>query len=299
MIKVTVLALATVITMSGCSNVSTPANEVAVHVAGYMMIPTDEKVVDCVKASTVQWDGPGDNYYKYPDGERTYKFAIDKDADGKPVSIIKGNIPLTITGVVSFKLNTDCDTLKKFHSLIGSKSWGGQPAYLNDGDAGWNVMLDTYIEQAIQSSATAASAQIKEDYLSIYNGAGRSALEAAMQKLLPVYVESLSGGKYFTDFRIAVNKPTIDRQDILDAIASKTVSELQNEAQIQKNTAVITEIQSIKNLVAVLGQQGYIDYVKNQLSKQQIDLLSQAITNGKVQILPVPTGSSMVIPTTK
>jgi|JI10StandDraft_1071094.scaffolds.fasta_scaffold397229_2 hypothetical protein len=305
-VLVAIVAIFAAFGLAGCSSVSTDSNQVAVHVDDYMIIPTSKEIQEeCIPSSTQQYHGPGDQYFTYPDGERTYKFSRDEGSDGTAVAIVKGNIPLTITGVVSFRLNTDCATLKEFHRLIGTKQWPSRdgktnnPAYVNETWDGWNSMLDTYLEQAILSSATAASAQIKEDYLSIYNGAGRASLEQAMAKLLPTYVEQLSGGKYFKDFRITVNKPTIDRQDVLDAIASKTVATLQNEAQEQKNLAVETELKSIEDLVAVLGPQGYIDYVKNNLSKQQLDLLAKAIESGKVTILPVPQGSSLALPTTQ
>ena len=295
---ITVLALAAAASLTACSSVSNAPSEVAVKVNDGVLFPVEKTILDCVQPSKNDMGSPGPDYFKYPAGERTYKFSTDKDADGGPVSIVKGNIPLTITGVVTFRLNTDCNTLKEFHALIGSKSWNGHFAYINDGYEGWDTMLETYIEQAIQSSATAAVSQITADYMAIYNGEGRTELEKAMATLLPQYVESLSGGKFFTGFRIVVNKPTIDRPDILDAIASKTVAQLQNEAQQQRNTAVATELESIKQVVNVIGKDGYVAYLNAQLTKQQLSLLSEAIKTGKITLLPIPYGTNTSVPLT-
>lgn len=293
-VRNTVIALGVTLSLAACSQVSNAPNEVAVKVNDGIFLPVDKTILGCVDSSRQEMGSPGPDYFKYPAGERSYKFSTDQGSDGSPVSIVKGNIPLTITGVVTFRLNTNCDVLRQFHTLIGSKSWNGKPAYINDSFEGWDTMLDTYIEQAIQSSATAAAAQVKANYLQIYNGEGRKELEDSMQKLLPVYVKSLSGGDFFEKFSITVNKPSIDRPGILDAIAAKTEAQLQNEAQLQRNAAVQTELMSVKQLVNVLGKDGYLAYVRNNLTKQQNELLGEAIQKGQVQILPVPQGSSLL-----
>jgi hypothetical protein len=56
----------------------------------------------------------------------------------------------------------------------------------------------------------------------------------------------------------------------------------QNEAAKQFNTKVETEIATMKQLVKILGPQGYIQY--------------KALQDGKITILPVPEGSGVGLP---
>lgn len=157
-------------------------------------------------------------------------------------------------------------------------------------------MLDVYIEQPLQRAATDALLDEQESYLGLYNGKGRADFEKAIQEDLPGSVQSLAGDAYFTDFKVQVQKPNIPN-GVAEALTAKEIAKAQNEAQKLANQTVQTELESIKALVAVLGEQGYIDYQRNKLSATQLDLLKQAIEKGDVQILPVPSGSNITVPT--
>ena len=55
----------------------------------------------------------------------------------------------------------------------------------------------------------------------------------------------------------------------------------QNKAQQERNVQVKSELESIKALVAVLGPDGYNTY--------------QAIKDGRIQVVTIPQGSSVVV----
>ncbi|HRF28661.1 MAG TPA: SPFH domain-containing protein [Candidatus Saccharibacteria bacterium] len=297
--------------LSGCSSYETESDQVAVAVDGNALTPANRTILGCYGESEGGWDGPGDSHYYYPAGQRTYKFAgADEDeakalgADGPAIKVVKDNITLMLSGTVTFSLNTDCDVLKKFHQQIGVKKWGEKKkaAWISDGGDesyyGWDAMLDVYIEQPLQRAATDALLAEQKTYLDLYNGSGRAEFEQAIQADLPGSVESLAGGNYFVNFKVQIQKPSIPT-GVAEALTAKEIAKAQNEAQKLANETVQTELESIRALVEVLGQQGYIDYQRNKLSAQQLELLKQAIESGKVTILPVPTGSNVTIPTTK
>lgn len=310
----TATALVAGITLTGCSGYSSEPDQVGVHVNGYWMIRSDKDIAGCFGVDgkdSSGYDGPGDKHYYYPAGQRTYKFAGANEeeaktlgADSPAIKVVKDNITLSLTGTVTFNLNTDCEVLKKFHQQIGIKKWGSKShaAWISDGGdedySGWNAMLDVYIEQPLQRAATDALQGDDEDYLSLYNGNGRASFEQAIQEDLPSSVESLASGPYFTNFKVQIQKPDIP-SSVAEALTAKEVAKAQNEAQKIANQTVTTELESIRALVEVLGQQGYIDYQHNKLTSQQLDLLKDAIAKGDITILPVPTGTSVTLPSTK
>lgn len=295
--------------LTACGGYSTEADQVGVHVNGYVMIRTDKTIAGCIQSGKSGYAGLGDTVYKYPAGQRTYKFAGKDEAEAKAMGadhpailVVKDNIQLSLTGTVTFNLNTDCDVLKQFHTQLGVKQWGNpsHAAWISDGGdadySGWNSMLDVYIEQPLQRAATDALLASKAGYLDLYNGQGRAEFEQAIQKDLPGAVQGLAGGPFFKNFLVQMQKPGLP-PSVADARTAVETQKALNEAQVMANQTVQTELESIKALVAVLGQQGYIDYQRNKLSGTQLDLLKQAIEQGKIQILPVPQGSGLALPT--
>lgn len=295
--------------LAGCSTYSADSDQVGIHVNGGVFLPVSKTVENCIPASGAGVESAGQSYFYYPAGQRTYKFggetqeeAKSLGADGPAVNVVKDNITLRLAGTVTFYLNTDCETLKKFHTQIGVKRWGpnNKPAWISDGgDAdyeGWGYALDTYIDQPLQRAVT--DAVVKDgakSYLELYNGADRANFEKAVLADLPGSVKSLAGGNYFTNFTVQIQKPNIPA-GVADALTAQEIAKAQNEAQKLTNKTIDTELVSIKKVVAVLGKQGYIDYVKNQLTKEQQVLLKNAIAQGKVSIMPVPTGSNLTLP---
>ena len=83
-----VAGLALVLLALAACRTNTEANETAIHVTGYNVIPTSAKVKDCVKPATNKYIGFGDKAYKYPVGQRTYKFDTGDLADHAPIQIV-------------------------------------------------------------------------------------------------------------------------------------------------------------------------------------------------------------------
>lgn len=304
-----VIGAAAAISLTACGSYSTQPDQAGVHQNGYLFINSDRTVEGCKNPSTSSmYTGLGDDVFIYPAGQRTYTFAGETEEDAKnlkadapAIKVVKNNIQLTLVGTVSFYLETgDCDTLKKFHSNIGIKDWGGHAAWISQNEdsadySGWETMLRTYIGQPLQRAATNAVQDTDADYLSVYNGGGRADVEKDIQIKLPEAVKNLAGDEYFKGFNIQLQKPDI-AANLKDSLTAKEVAVNQNAAQKLQNETVKTELEAIKDVVAVLGQEGYVQYQQNKLTAQQLDLLKAAIDKGQITILPVPTGTGVSLP---
>lgn len=279
--------------LTGCSSVNTQPDTVALQYGGGL---ADASFKGCTPASTHSYSGPGDVYYYYPYGQRTYTF--DDGGESGPISVVtKDNVTMTLPGAVTFKLNTEikdgtCPVLKAFHENIGIK----YSAYFNDGegtngeDSGWVTMLKTYVGNQINRAANDAAKGFTSTQL--YSDAkSKKEFEQAITEDIPALVRQFSGGDYFVDWTIVL-KQIQPPQAIVDAynnqqaaVAAAAAAKQAADAQVavENAKALQTEAQakSIRTLVELLGVQGYIQY--------------KAIEEGKVTVLPVPQGSSVIV----
>jgi hypothetical protein len=271
------------------TGISTAPDQVAVwYKAGPV---TSTRFDHCVHPGTRQiWGGVLDKTYKYPAGQRTYKFVSEagsKDADGRGFTVLtKDNIELQVEGVARFTLNTTCSKLRAFHEQIGIK----YEAHM-DGDQtsdGWRSMLDTYLRQALQRSLNEATADY--EWKSLYStNLAKKEWESEVARLLPRYVKQAMGDAYFGSYALTIQKPTLPH-DLVEALEATQVAIQQNNAQKQRNATVQTEVESLRSLIDALGPDGYAAYRSAQV-------VEAAIKSGRVTVLPVPSGSPISIPT--
>lgn len=269
--------------LTGCSSVSTNPDQVALHYSAGPFSST--KFSDCVDPSTKAWDGPSDKHFSYPAGQRTYDFKGDgSGADSPALTVVaagtgkKGadtQVELKQEGTLTFTFNTtDCETLRAFHEKIGLK-YGADKAGLK----GLDALLDTYLGGPLQRALSEASQGV--DWKTYYSDAKvRNDVETRAVELLPGYVSELAGGEYFSNFSVQLQRPNLP-QSLIDALQATQVAIEQNNAQKERNTQVQSELESIRDLVKVLGPDGYNTY--------------QAIKDDKIQIVPIPQGSGVVV----
>jgi hypothetical protein len=269
--------------LTGCSSVSTPPDQVALH---YKAGPIEStKFSDCVGASERAWDGPGDKHFVYPAGQRTYDFKADgAGADSPALTVVAGGtgekgkdtqVELKQDGTLTFTFaTTDCETLRAFHEKIGLK-YGADKAGVRDLDS----LLDVYLGGPLQRALSEATQGV--DWKTYYSDATvRNEVEKKASELLPAYVEELAGGEYFTNFSVQLQRPSLP-QELVDALKATQVAIEENNAQKERNVQVQSELESIKALVEVLGPEGYNTY--------------QAIKGGKISVMPIPQGSDVVL----
>jgi hypothetical protein len=241
----------------------------------------------CVAPSTKELiGGLADKTYKYPAGQRTYEMAAHQPGqapgDGAPDAgaitvLTKDNIELTVEGVARFTLDTTCGSLQKFHEKIGIKY-----AAWMDGDKtsdGWRSMLRVYLRASMQRAMNEATQEV--NWKDLYNStAEKTKWENRVNELLPRYVEQAMGDSYFGNYSLTIQKPTLPPK-LQEALNDTQVAVEQNNAQGKRNETVATELQSIAKLVNVLGPEGYNVY--------------QAIKDGKIDVMPIPSGSGVVV----
>lgn len=280
--------LAGALILSGCATVDTQPDTVALRYSGGF---SSAQFMNCVDHSTKSYTSPGDNYYYYPFGQRTFTF--DNNGEEGPLSIVtKDNVTMTLAGTVTFKLNTDCNTLQKFHENIGIK----YNAYFNDNqgangsDKGWVDMLQIYVGNQIQRAANDAAKGFTSQQL-YSDAASKRSFEKAVIEDIPANVKQFSGGDYFIDWSVLL-KNAVPPKEIVEAYnaqqaavaqaaAAKQAADQQVAVENAKALSTTAEIKSIQQLVNVLGVEGYIQY--------------KAIQDGKIAVLPIPQGSNVIV----
>lgn len=268
--------------LTGCRS-DTQSQEIGVHVTGHVMFPTSKVVKDCVAPSTNKYVGIGDDVYVYPAGLRTFTFDDKKGADYPPITVVsKDNVTMHLSGVLSFNINPDCEVLKRFHQQIGTKRWGDdqRPAYVNGEDfRGWTSMLDVQLGKPTQNSLTDDAAA--ETYLDLYTSPQvRQRLEKTLAQTLPGRVRELSGGDYFQNFKVLLNKPDAP-ESIVKALEAKQAAVQDNLAQAARNTTALTQFDQIKGCTT------------KGISEETCAFL-YAINSGKVPYAVPPGGSAVV-----
>ncbi|GAA5053624.1 hypothetical protein HNP84_002823 [Thermocatellispora tengchongensis] len=272
--------------LSGCSRVSTQPDEVLLHYAGGTFEAIKfERCINPSSGATLL--GPGDTSYSYPYGQRTFDFSGSDDAESQVISVVsKDNVEMRVAGSATFTLNTDCKTLRQFHEKIGLK-YG---AYLDEDDDGWNRMLNFYFKQPLDRAMDAASQEF--EWKKLFNDPTiKQQWEARVGQLARQFIKETSGGDYFCnpnyagsgdcgDVVLTIQKPE-PPESLINALAAEQAAKAENAAQAQRNAKVRTELESIKDLVSVLGPQGAI--------------LWKAIQDGKVEVIPVPQNGSIEI----
>jgi hypothetical protein len=282
-VAATSLLLLMVAGTAGCTTVSTDSDQVALHYdAGAFSSTTFQ---ECVKTNNRTWDGLGEEYYKYPAGQRNFDFTGGDDAESPPYTVVsRDNQELSISGGLTFHLDTSCDQdggmLRTFHEEIGLKF---QPVLDGDGKTTetWLEMLRFYIGQPL-FKALATEAQ-KYDWLALYNDpATREKFETAINANLGAAVTATTGDKaYFEKFNLTLQKPA-PRKELVDGLAAVQVAITQRQALVEQNATVDEKLKQIRKLVAVLGPDGYILYDVMQRC------LTGEVSKGCPAFLPLP-----------
>jgi hypothetical protein len=276
------VAVGAVVLMSGCSGVSTEPDEVALHYKGGSA--SAAKFANCVPASDRNYDGPGDTHYIYPDGQRTFSFTGAAGSEQAPVNVTtKDSQTLAVPGFVTFRLNTDCDTLRKFHETIGKKYLAYKDG--KEGNAGWNEFLNDYL--AVPLTKAMNQAALSTNWEELYSSESKqAAFEKSVVTSLPAAVQKAMGGDYLKVLEVSISKPTPEK-GLLDQLAQKEQNRLANLAQAEKNKTSATKYDGFKQC-------------RDRGISEQTCLVMNLAESGKVTLWPIPTGQGVVVnPPTK
>lgn len=275
------LAIFMMVIISGCSTVSTEPDEVAIHYSGGSFSSKNFK--DCVDSSDRQVDGPGDEHYVYPAGQRTFSFTGAEGSEQGPVNVTTGSQEVGVGGFLTFTLNTDCKVLRDFHEKVGKKYGAYQ------GGGGWDDFLADYIavplnavmNEAAGSIVTPEGESAEQNWYLLYTKATtQKEFEAYVKENLPGEIEATLGEDYITVNEVSISKPTVS--DTLKAsLAAVEEARLDNEAQKQRNTTAITQYDTIKSCLAT------------GLDRQNCTLIFLSQNGANIPFLPVPQGGAI------
>lgn len=248
--KRVIIALASImamVTLSGCSGVSTGPDQVALHYEGGAV--SSKKFKGCIDPSTREYNGPGDKHYVYPANQRTFDFTgREGSSDAGVVQIAtKDTIVMGVPGIVRFTLNTDCEALREFHEKIGNR----EGAYFDNADSpsdGWRRVLEQFIGR--QVDATLDREALNYTWREIYtNPEVKDTLDKAVAEDLQRLVDANTEGdtRFFNILSVQLQKPE-PPQELLAALASEQTQIAQANAAKAKAEADVQTARAQKAL---------------------------------------------------
>lgn len=271
------------LTLAGCSNMETQPDEQGIRYEGGFLFAQAPEFKECQLPGSQSYGDAGDQTYVYPAGQRTFKFSKDPGSDAPPLTASApspgGGQPITmeVSGVVTFTPNfADCDSFRRFHEQIGRKYSAWTPE-------GWAQMLGVYIKDPTDRAAD--NEALRFDWVQLSSDANsKTSWEQAVAKAIqgepgkPGLIEQLAGGPYFTINAVLLQRPELPPA-VQDAIAQteKARQEAQTAEQVKAAAASFPG-----------GMPAYQAY-------QQQQAINQAIREGKVQVVPVPQGSPVIV----
>lgn len=277
--------LAALALLAGCSIPNTQADEVYVHKGGGPF--EDHGAKDCIQPATRTVESYGDQFFAYPANTRVYDFrGVKGTSDGSPIDTVsKDGQPVKMKGTVSFRLNTDCKVLTKFHDQVGFR----YKAYFPDGTAGdvpkgWTDVLNLYFRPALDATLDRISKQY--DWRDQWSNPAikdqiNSEVNATLKNLIN---QQLPGNEeYFLDYSALILQPEPDpdlvatvkaaeksRADALaaeaKAKADAAAAQAAAQAQVaQKQAELAVALIEAKKQAALIGSYGgpkaYNDYL--------------------------------------
>lgn len=295
MIRRVLAALAALLLLGGavvaCSSVDTDPRQVALHYSGGSF--ESQTFKRCVPASTLEIaNSAGDHYYYFPTGDRTYRFNDDENADQKPIEVTSSDrVVMKVKGELNFTLNTDCTAytdksgrqwpggrLQMFHERFNKDTVAPQDSG-REMNPGWRTMLQGRIggplEQLMdQSALNFTTVQLDGDPVK------KDEWQRAVLADLQNRIDASFGGERVLEIREPI---LIQRPELPDALKA-VVAEREAIRQRGENAAQ-------EKAVGESWPGGPEAYDRHLISVA----VQKAINEGRVQVVPVPMGSDVVV----
>lgn len=289
--KIITLVVATLALTTACSSVSTNASEIAVQYGGGSW--DSANFVACYGSGYRSNTNSGSDTYKYyPIGQRDFSFGDDKGLDSAPLTATtKDTQSIKVTGTVKFTMNLSCQQFKDptgktwpggtaqyFHELYGDKDH----AYNEEGGQAfgdnWSEMLRQFMGFAVDREIDDSSTTLTLNEL-VTSADKKDAWENAVQESLPATLKSLTGGvEIFKVNEVLLQRPGVSAK-FADAQDEKA-------AAVVRAEAVAIDQRAAKDFPG--GLPAYQQYLQQQA-------VNEAIKSGKVQVLPIPAGSPVIV----
>jgi hypothetical protein len=234
--KIVLGVLALVLT--GCATANSPADLMGVHYSGGVV--SSKSFIDCLEPSQRSGFDPGDGYYFYPTRQISYEASSESNAERSRFTVVSDdNAELYVPVRITFQLDTNCETLRKFHEEIGSR----YAAYIENGDntsadypSGWVSLLNDVIGKPGDATLDRIAQQYK--WRDVWNNEEvRVEMEQELEDEIEGMVNEQAGGDFFTDFTVLVNKPDPADPALKSAISDEQQAIAEANAAKQKAQA--------------------------------------------------------------
>ncbi len=224
--------------LSACSGMNTGPDQAGLHYSGGPLSSTE--FLNCVDPGSREVDGPFDAHFAYPFGQRTFDFTGNEGSDSGGITVVSNDeVTMTVPGIATFALNTNCDTLRQFHERIGLK-------YQSWTEDGWTRTLNTYVKQPLDKALDAASKQY--GYKELYTDPEvKEKWEEEVARLAAIYVKDQAGALFFCNpnytgtgdcgqFSLTIQAPQ-PPQTVRDALSAQQEAVAQGEAAVARAKA--------------------------------------------------------------
>lgn len=291
--KLITLIVGAAAVLTACSTVSTSASEIALQYGGGTW--DSANFVKCHDSGYKSTTESGSDTYKYyPIGQRDFSFGDDEKAGLDSAALTattKDTQTIKVTGTVKFMMNISCKaftdpsgkdwpggTAQYFHELYGDKDH----AYNDDGSQAygdnWSKMLRQYMGFAVDREVDDGAIQLTLNEL-VTSDTKKDQWENAVQSALPETLKKMTGGvEIFRVTEVLLQRPGVGAK-FADAQAEKA-------AAVVRAEAVAIDQQAAKDFPG--GLPAYQQYLQQQA-------VNEAIKSGKVQVLPIPAGSPVIV----
>jgi regulator of protease activity HflC (stomatin/prohibitin superfamily) len=230
--KLVALGVVAAATLSSCASASTPPDMVALHYQGGTT--QAKKFVDCLDPSKRSGFDPGDTFIGYPTRQVSFDATGGKDAEADPFKVVsKDNAELGVPATITFRLKSDCATLRKMHETVGARYNAGFDPNDEDGtgqsNAGWTNLLNYVIGKPLDTSLDRMAQQYR--WRDLWNNpAVKTRLETEVNDSISDLVARQAGGDFFEDFSVLVQKPEPTQSGLKEAIALEQTEVAKSQA---------------------------------------------------------------------
>lgn len=271
---------------TGCASASNPADLKSVHYEGGSF--SAKKFKDCLDPSSRSGYDPGDKFYAYPTRQIVYNASQDKGSERGRFSVVsQDNAELYVPAQLTFKLDTDCEVLRKFHETVGSR----YNAYIEGSDktsadypSGWVDLLNDVIGKPLDQVLDRVAQQY--NWRDVWNNPEvKTEMESEVSKNIENLVNRQAGGDFFKDFTVLLSKPdpkdpalvaaiAQEQAGIAEANATKAKAEADAQAATAKANADLVTAKAQKALAQaqadakqaeIQGYGGIENYLRHEL----------------------------------
>ena len=247
-----------------------------------------KKFKNCLDPSNRSGFDPGDAYYGYPVRQVSYDATGGESSESEPFRVVSDdNAELYVPATVTFRLKTDCETLRQMHETIGAR----YSAYFDangttaDENAGWVAMLDFVIGKPLDATLDRVAQEY--EWREMWSRPeAKAAMEQEANEQIQALVSRQAGGEFFEDFSILLQKPDPVSEALKNAIAdeqSKVAQAQAQEAQARADKAraeaqlAVSEAEAAKQRATI---EGYMLKGMSRERAMQAYLQEQAIRAG-------------------